>query len=129
MHMMSKRIFSNQGKTIPHREIARINWIFKNIRRLWFKERFTTSKFRTSTSNVEKAKLKIIVWFEVDIILIIHSFHGVKIKIRSERLTVSGWDTYPWNNFCDPHCELICHNKENAGTPRISIPPEIAVGT
>ena len=39
------------------------------------------------------------------------------------------WDINPWCNFCDPHWELICHNKWHPGTSKISTPPKIAVGT
>ena len=42
---------------------------------------------------------------------------------------MSSWDTNPWNHFCDPHSELISHNKWHPGTSEISTPPEIAVGT
>ena len=41
---------------------------------------------------------------------------------------MSSWDTNPWRNFCDPHWELICHNKWHPRTLKISTPPEIAVG-
>ena len=41
---------------------------------------------------------------------------------------MSSWDTNPWSNFCDPHWELICHNKWHPGTSEISTKPEIAVG-
>ena len=39
---------------------------------------------------------------------------------------MSPQDTNPWNNFCDPHWELICHNKWHPGTSKISTLPEIA---
>ena len=41
---------------------------------------------------------------------------------------MSSWDTNPWINFCDPHWELICHNKWHLRTSGISTPWEIAVG-
>ena len=41
---------------------------------------------------------------------------------------MSSWDTNPWSNFCDPHWELICHNKWHPGASEISTPPEIYVG-
>ena len=42
---------------------------------------------------------------------------------------MSLWDTYSCINFCDPHWELICHNKWHPRTLDISTPLEIAVGT
>ena len=32
-------------------------------------------------------------------------------RLKIERYAVSSWDNNPWSNFCDPHWELICHNK------------------
>ena len=55
--------------------------------------------------------------------------HWVKNRLKTERLTVSLWDTNPWSNFCDPHGECICHNKLHLGTLEISTPPKIAVVT
>ena len=37
---------------------------------------------------------------------------------------MSSWGSNPWNNFCDPHWELICCNKWHPGTSEISKPPE-----
>ena len=34
---------------------------------------------------------------------------------------MSSWDTNPWSNFCDPHWELICHNKWHLRTSEILI--------
>ena len=42
---------------------------------------------------------------------------------------MSSWDTNLWRNFCDPHWELICHNKWHPGTSETSTLPETAVGT
>ena len=41
---------------------------------------------------------------------------------------MSSWDTNPWSNFCDPHWELIYHNKWHPGTSEISTPREVAEG-
>ena len=42
---------------------------------------------------------------------------------------MSSWDTNPWSNFCDPHRELICHNKWHPGTSGIFTTSKIAVRT
>ena len=55
--------------------------------------------------------------------------HWVKNRLKTERLTVSSWDTNPWSNFCDSHWKLICCNKWDAKTSEISTPPERAVGS
>ena len=55
--------------------------------------------------------------------------HWVKKRPKSERYTVSSWDTNPWSNFCDPHWKLICCNKWYPRTSEISTQPEIAVRT
>ena len=54
--------------------------------------------------------------------------HWVQNRLETERYAVSWWDINPWNNFCDPHWELICRNKWRPGTSEISTPPEITVG-
>ena len=40
---------------------------------------------------------------------------------------MSLWDTNPSNNFCDPHWELICHNKWYPEISKTYTPLEIAV--
>ena len=42
---------------------------------------------------------------------------------------MSSWDTNLRDNFCDPHWELICHNKWHSGTSEIFTLLEIAVGS
>ena len=42
---------------------------------------------------------------------------------------MSSWNANPWSNFCDPHWELISHNKLHPGSLEISTPSEIIVGT
>ena len=42
---------------------------------------------------------------------------------------MSSWDTNSWSNFCDPHWELIFHNKWHPGTLEKSKPPKMAVET
>ena len=51
------------------------------------------------------------------------------MRWKSERYVISECNTYPWNNFCDPHWEHICCKKWHPGIKEISTTPEIAVGT
>ena len=84
MHM-SNRMFLDKRKITSHREITRINWVIqvcltysKNVRRAWFKERFTFNKIGTKASNICKAKSYRVVCFKV---ICFTPFDNMAIKI------------------------------------------------
>ena len=56
-------------------------------------------------------------------------FHQNRLARIGLARTVGCEFTNRWSNFCDPHWELICHNKWHPETLKIFIPPEIAVGS
>ena len=53
--------FGFKEEVTPHREIVRIDWVIqvcltysRNVRRVWFKERFTVKKIWMKDSNIRK---------------------------------------------------------------------------
>ena len=55
-HAWETESFWIKRKKTPQRDVATINWVFdKHVRRVWFKERFTSKKIWKMTSNIGKA--------------------------------------------------------------------------
>ena len=64
----------------------------------------------------------------------LHPFDDMAINHWIKNWSKKGREAYETlihmeNNFCDPHWELICHNKQHPKTLKISTPLEIAVRT
>ena len=95
-------------------EIDRCNMI-KNCAqsKIWW----SIYRKRSKTSNEVFMSILKISSLQIYLVYGLCTFDNMDILLSPKRdknqkeQNVKSWDTNPWSIFCDPHWELICHNK------------------